>query len=103
MAVGICFKPSRPWNPLEGCAEMHCTPGTSRFRRREAREGAQRGAEFCVAPAGLLDDLRPGVLEMRLPVRRVVVLIGVKIAVRIGQVNFAAQRSEEHTSELQSL
>ncbi len=35
IAVGMCFNPSRPWKPDEGCAEMHWTPGMSRLSRRE--------------------------------------------------------------------
>src|ERR1035441_4865388 len=64
-------------------------PGGSHERARSAH-GCD---EMRDAPAGLLDDLRPGVLEMRLPVRRVVVLIGVKIAIGIGHVNFAAEQN----------
>ena len=38
---------------------------------------------------GLVDDLRAGALEVRLPVGRIVVLIGVEIAVRILHVDLA--------------
>ena len=95
MAVGMCFNPSSPWKPEEGCAEMHCTSGMSRFRRFELPMKVPlvpMQATKCVSePAGLLHQLDRGAFEMGFPVRRIVILIGIKITIGIGFVNFAAE------------
>ena len=95
MAVGMCFRPSRPWNPEDGCAEMHFTAAC----RACSRAGmpmkvplVPMQATKCVTRPSVCSMISgAGAFEMRLPVGRIVVLIGIKVAVRIGFVDLAAQ------------
>ena len=41
--------------------------------------------------AGLVDDFRAGVFEVGFPIGRIVVLVGIEVAIRVGIVDFAAE------------
>src|SRR5437016_11526977 len=56
----------------------------------ERSAGPHPGHEMRNPAAGLLDDLRPGPIEMRLPVRRIVVLVRIEVTLRLSSVNLAA-------------
>src|SRR5205814_2134828 len=56
----------------------------------EGAAGAHRRDEVRDAPAGLLDNLGPGTVEVRLPIGRVVVLVGIEVAIGVVFVNLAA-------------
>ena len=72
IAVGMCFKPFEPveagrW--LGGDAlHLRQVPLQAPRRAHESAAGAQAGDEVRDAPVGLLDDLRTGGFEVRLPV-----------------------------------
>jgi hypothetical protein len=91
----MCFNPSRPWNPEDGCAEMHFHAGNSSRSRasgsHEGPAGSHAGDEMRDAALGLRQDLDRRAVVVRFPVGRIVVLIGIKIAIGIGLVNLAAQ------------
>ncbi len=57
----------------------------------EGAAGAHGGDEVGQQAAGLFDDFAAGGFEVRFPVGRVVVLIGIEIAVGIGFVDLAAR------------
>ena len=57
----------------------------------ERAAGAHGGDEVGEASASLVDDFGAGMFEVRLPVGRIVVLIGVEVAIRVGIVDFAAE------------
>src|SRR3712207_7373557 len=76
-------------------------PYTTLFRSRPAR--AESGDEVRHAAVSLRQDLRRCGVEVRAPVRLVVVLVGIEVALRLGLEECTRPaRSEEHTSELQS-
>ena len=52
--------------------------------------GASLGYKVRDPVMGLVQNLKPRAVEMRLPVRGVVVLIGIKVAVGVALINFAA-------------
>ena len=85
IAVGRCLSPSRPWKGGIGLHGDDLDGGVVFAQgARDAGEragGAQTGDEVGHLAAGLLDDLWAGGGVVGLPVRRVVVLVGVEIAI----------------------
>ena len=72
---------------------MHCDAGHVPLQASAGADKGAAGAEQCHemrdAALGLFDNLRPGGLEMRLPVGIVAILIGVKISIRIRRIKLA--------------
>src|SRR5690242_21435475 len=103
---------------MEGSIRLqtHTTNSRIQFSKAPRRSNksatrAQPGDEMGDAARGLVPDFVRGSAVVRLPIRGIAVLIGVKVFVRLGCDNFmdfangsvrALVRSEEHTSELQS-
>src|SRR5207244_9222721 len=81
-------------------------PYTTLFRSRHRRRRAGRGARRPGGPGGVpggggVDDVMLELRQVHAYYGRSHVLYGVDLAAREGEVD-AVQRSEEHTSELQS-